>query len=376
MEQPEEKKRKVQDGETTGPEISEEDIKSLLDPLSREQLVELLVRAGSQYSAVAEEIRDVASKDPAHRKLFVRGLAWETTTVTLRDAFAQYGEIDEAAVITDKGTGKSRGFGFITFKHMDSAYRAIKEPSKRIDGRMTVCNLAAAGGGTGGGGGGGGGGPSDVTARKVYVGGLSYDTTSESLLNLFAQYGEIEEGAIAYDKATSRSRGFAFITFKSVDSARRACAEGTRNIEGRQVVVKIAAEGQKEKAAATAAALMMQHQSAVPSAYGYGAAASVMGGGAGYRPAGLPSATPQGLTYGSQMGAYQAGQTAFSAVPLQQQQYQQSAQGAQQYGLAPGGLQQQQQAFSTGAYAGLPGAGTGSAGVSSNSMPLYFTGTS
>ena len=48
-------------------------------------------------------------------------------------AFEQYGEIEEGSVIIDKATGKSRGFGFITFKHMDSAQKALQEPSKTID---------------------------------------------------------------------------------------------------------------------------------------------------------------------------------------------------------------------------------------------------
>lgn len=56
-----------------------------------------------------------------------------TQGLHLTQAFEQYGEVEEACVITDKGTGKSRGFGFITFKHMDSAQRALKEPSKNID---------------------------------------------------------------------------------------------------------------------------------------------------------------------------------------------------------------------------------------------------
>jgi hypothetical protein len=43
---------------------------------------------GCQYPAIADEIRDIASKDPAHRKLFVRGLAWETTSEALRDVSA------------------------------------------------------------------------------------------------------------------------------------------------------------------------------------------------------------------------------------------------------------------------------------------------
>jgi len=103
-----------------------------------------MVNAGSSYPAIAEEIKDVASKDPAHRKLFVRGLAWETSSQTLCDAFEQYGEIEEGILIMDKTSGKSRGFGLVTFNNMDSAQRASKEPSKTIDGRITISNLAVA----------------------------------------------------------------------------------------------------------------------------------------------------------------------------------------------------------------------------------------
>ncbi|EFJ14894.1 hypothetical protein SELMODRAFT_27842, partial [Selaginella moellendorffii] len=145
-------------------------------------------------------------------KLFVRGLAWETTSQALRDAFQHYGEIEEGAVITDKATGKSRGFGFITFKHMDSAQRALKEPSKTID----VSESRSA----------------DQAQRKLYIGGLSYETSNETLLNIFSQYGEIEEGAVAYDKNTNKSRrGFAFITYKSVEAARKAIDDPNKTIE-------------------------------------------------------------------------------------------------------------------------------------------------
>jgi len=46
-----------------------------------------MVNAGSSYPAIAEEIKKVASKDPTHQKMFVRGLAWETFSQTLCDAF-------------------------------------------------------------------------------------------------------------------------------------------------------------------------------------------------------------------------------------------------------------------------------------------------
>lgn len=48
-------------------------------------------------------------------------------------AFQEHGEIEEGAVIYDKGTGKSKGYGFVTFKDMESAQRALKAPSKMID---------------------------------------------------------------------------------------------------------------------------------------------------------------------------------------------------------------------------------------------------
>lgn len=48
-----------------------------------------------------------------------------------------HGEIEEGAVIYDKATGKSRGYGFITFKHMESTQSALKAPSKLIDVRIS-----------------------------------------------------------------------------------------------------------------------------------------------------------------------------------------------------------------------------------------------
>ncbi|KAI5076348.1 hypothetical protein GOP47_0008413 [Adiantum capillus-veneris] len=234
------KKRKLDESNGSTPLLTRDDVRMLLEPLSKEQLVNLLMNAGLQYPAIADEIRDIASKDPAHRKLFVRGLSWETSSETLRDVFEQFGEIEEGAVIVDKATGKSRGFGFITYKHMDSAQRALKEPSKTVDGRITVCNLAVSGTyapvGVG-----------DQAHRKLFIGGLSYDTTTETLINIFSQYGEIEEGSVAYDKATNKSRGFAFMTYKTVEAARRALADPNKNIEGRNVVIKLAMDGMKDK---------------------------------------------------------------------------------------------------------------------------------
>jgi cold-inducible RNA-binding protein len=69
-------------------------------------------------------------------KLFVGGLAWATTDLTLKDAFSQHGQVREARVVLDKETGRSRGFGFVTFATEEEAARAKDAMNgAMIDGR-------------------------------------------------------------------------------------------------------------------------------------------------------------------------------------------------------------------------------------------------
>ncbi|KDP24609.1 hypothetical protein JCGZ_25525 [Jatropha curcas] len=228
------KKRKMEES-SNGGEISttQEHLRSLLDPLNKSQLVDLLSRLGTQYPSIAEEIKSLASADPVHRKLFVRGLAWNTTSETLCAAFRVHGEIEEGAVIYDKATGKSRGYGFITYKHMESTQNALRAPSKLIDGRMAVCNLACEGLS-------GVSTTPDLAQRKLYIGSLSPEITSELLLNFFGRHGEIEEGSVAYDKDTNESRGFGFVTYKTVEAAKKAIDDPQKTLGGRTIVVKLA----------------------------------------------------------------------------------------------------------------------------------------
>uniref|UniRef100_A0A1D1ZLN8 RNA-binding protein 24 n=1 Tax=Anthurium amnicola TaxID=1678845 RepID=A0A1D1ZLN8_9ARAE len=83
--------------------------------------------------------------DTTYTKVFVGGLAWETQSETMRQYFEQFGEILEAVVITDKNTGRSKGYGFVTFRDSESALRACADPSPIIDGRRANCNLASLG---------------------------------------------------------------------------------------------------------------------------------------------------------------------------------------------------------------------------------------
>ncbi|KAM7292933.1 RNA-binding protein 24-A isoform X1 [Ixodes scapularis] len=84
----------------------------------------------------------VQQKDTTFTKIFVGGLPYHTTDKSLRQFFEAFGDIEEAVVITDRQTGKSRGYGFVTMVDRDAAERAVKDANPIIDGRKANVNLA------------------------------------------------------------------------------------------------------------------------------------------------------------------------------------------------------------------------------------------
>ena len=95
-------------------------------------------------------------------KLFVGNLSFNTTENDLQDAFAAHGTVLEANLMTDRVSGRPRGFGFVTMSTPEEAQAAIAALNgKSIDGRALTVNVAKpreerSGGGRGFGGGGGG----------------------------------------------------------------------------------------------------------------------------------------------------------------------------------------------------------------------------
>lgn len=84
-------------------------------------------------------------------KLFIGGLAWHTTDATLREKFEQFGEIEEAVVVKDRDTGRSRGFGFVRYTSEDNALAAIDAMNnKEFDGREIRVDKASDSGPRGG----------------------------------------------------------------------------------------------------------------------------------------------------------------------------------------------------------------------------------
>jgi RNA recognition motif-containing protein len=79
------------------------------------------------------------------KKLFIGNIEWGATEEDLKELFGQHGEVEEAIIIKDKMSGRSKGFGFVTFANEEDADKAMEELNgHELNGRALVVNEARA----------------------------------------------------------------------------------------------------------------------------------------------------------------------------------------------------------------------------------------
>ncbi|EMD63446.1 hypothetical protein COCSADRAFT_160854 [Bipolaris sorokiniana ND90Pr] len=156
-------------------------------------------------------------------KMFIGGLNWETTEDSLKGYFSQFGEVSECTVMRDSATGRSRGFGFLTFKD-PKCVNIVMVKEHYLDGKIIDPKRAI---------------PREEQERtsKIFVGGVSQEATEEDFTNFFKQFGRVVDATLMMDKETGRPRGFGFVTFDG-DAAVDATLRGPLQILGKQIEVK------------------------------------------------------------------------------------------------------------------------------------------
>jgi len=84
-----------------------------------------------------------SSSKQSGTRLFVGGLAWQTDEEGLKKAFSEFGDLEECRIVTDRNTGRSKGFGFVTFKDKEASQEAVaKLNGAELDGRTIKCDFA------------------------------------------------------------------------------------------------------------------------------------------------------------------------------------------------------------------------------------------
>ncbi|XP_039045139.1 RNA-binding protein Musashi homolog Rbp6-like [Hibiscus syriacus] len=138
-------------------------------------------------------------------KIFVGGLARETSSIQFLEHFGKYGEITDSVIMKDRKIGHPCGFGFVTYVEPSVVDKVIEDThvinGNQVDIKRTIPKEAS--------------GSKDFKTRKIFVGGTpSTVSEGDTIQDYFTQYGEVREHAILRDHATNRSRGFGFITFE------------------------------------------------------------------------------------------------------------------------------------------------------------------
>ncbi|XP_077229120.1 RNA-binding (RRM/RBD/RNP motifs) family protein [Tasmannia lanceolata] len=162
-------------------------------------------------------------------KIFIGGLAKETSIETFTKHFDKYGEITDYVIMKDRHTGQPRGFGFVTYADPSVVDKVIQDTHvingkqveiKRTTPRGTVVSK-------------------DVKTKKIFVGGIPTAIEEDEFKNFFAKFGEVMEHQIMRDRSTGRSRGFGFITFDTEQAVDDILTKGNKTeFAGAQVEIK------------------------------------------------------------------------------------------------------------------------------------------
>lgn len=164
-------------------------------------------------------------------KLFVGGLSWETSKDNLQHYFSQYGEVVDSVVMKNPATGRSRGFGFVTFKDSNCVSLVLQSGPHELDGRTIdpkACTPKSEQQK----------GRRDDGSPKLFLGGLPADVTETEIRSAFMEFGRVTDVVIMYDQEKKKSRGFGFLSYDSEDGVEQACAQRFVTVNGKQVECK------------------------------------------------------------------------------------------------------------------------------------------
>ena len=185
---------------------------------------------GSRGGAPAGNRKHNKHEDQEEGKLFVGGLSWETTQDSLLRYFSRFGEVIDCVVMKNAETGRSRGFGFVTFSDPNNIDTVIQSCPHNLDGRTIdpkPCNPRSMQKPK-----------KNINWPKVFLGGLPSSITETDLRNFFSRYGRVTEVVIMYDQEKKKARGFGFLSFENDAAVDQAVAEHYVNIQNKQVEIK------------------------------------------------------------------------------------------------------------------------------------------
>ncbi|CCK70068.1 Nsr1p KNAG_0D03220 [Huiozyma naganishii CBS 8797] len=182
-------------------------------------------RKASDDEEEEAEVETKKSKTQEPATLFVGRLSWSVDDEWLKNEFAPIGGVVSARVIMERGTDRSRGYGYVDFEDISYAEKALKEmQGKEIDGRPINVDMSTSKPA---------GGASNDRAKKfgdvpsepsdtLFLGNLSFDADRDNLYEIFGKFGEIISVRIPTHPETEQPKGFGYVQYTNTEDAKKA----------------------------------------------------------------------------------------------------------------------------------------------------------
>ncbi|KAI9781925.1 MAG: hypothetical protein M1816_002148 [Peltula sp. TS41687] len=174
---------------------------------------------------------DAGNEGP--KTLFVGSLSWNVDEEWLSREFAEFGELTSVRIITDKNTGRSKGYGYVDFASATDAAAALKAKNKsELDGRALNVDFSTprADNNTGdraktyG----------DTTSPEsdtLFIGNISFEANEDILGGEFGQWGTVTSVRLPTDRDSGALKGFGYVQFSTIEEAK----EALKNMNGASI---------------------------------------------------------------------------------------------------------------------------------------------
>ena len=139
-------------------------------------------------------------------KLFVGGLNYLSLRDDIKSYFQTFGKVQSCSLLTDKLTGKSRGFAFVSIKDPQNILeKKILSRKHEINGKIVDVKPVVEGKKR-----------EDMidSSKKIFVGGLEPSVTAKDLIEFFSKFGKIKDTSVLFNNNRNASRGFGFVYFE------------------------------------------------------------------------------------------------------------------------------------------------------------------
>ncbi|KAK9137987.1 hypothetical protein Sjap_008581 [Stephania japonica] len=177
--------------------VAQEEVAAALDDDDQEVVEEEEEQGGGE-----------GGESPSNTKLYFGNLPYNCDSAQLAGIIQDYGSPELVEVLYNRETGKSRGFAFVTMSTVEDCNAVIQNlDGSEYCGRTLRVNFSDK--------------PKPKeplypeTEHKLFVGNLSWSVTSESLIEMFQQFGNVVGARVLYDGETGKSRGYGFVCYST-----------------------------------------------------------------------------------------------------------------------------------------------------------------